>query len=251
MKKHSLNVAKRTVFGRKVKNLRNEGKVPATVYGKKVKSLSIECELKAFEEVLKDAGETGVVELTVKNGKAADKRPVLVHTVQRHPVTDAILHVEFRQVDLKEKVEASVPLVHTGECPAVEKKTGVLLTLIDSVDVEALPTDLPENIEVDISALSEEGQEIAVKDLKTPKDVTILTDEESIVVRIAPLVMKETEELEEADAAEAAEAAEEAAEEATEEEKKEDDKEEKKEDAEAKEKADEKSDEKKEDKPKE
>ena len=190
MKKHTLTVQSRVVLGRKVKQLRSVGQIPATVYGKNVKSFSVTLEGDQFEKIHREAGETGLIELTV--GK--DVRPVLIHTVQVHPVTRQILHVEFRQVDLKEKVKANVPLQFVGVAKAVVDKKGVLLTIVDSIEVEALPTDLPENITLDVYGLAQVNDEFKVKDLKAPSGVTILPDPELTIVKVGSLVSREASE---------------------------------------------------------
>ncbi len=189
MKTHALAAQVRTMVGRKVKNLRAQGQLPGTVYGKKVKSLSVTVAQDAFVKVYRVAGETGVVELSV-DGQV---RPVLIHTVQKDPVKGQILHVEFYQVDLKEKVTTRVPLEFTGDAPAVVNKLGVLLTLLDEVEVEALPTDLPEKIAVDVSGLADVDQEVNVSGLSVPSGVTILTDPAQSVIRVGALVSKQAE----------------------------------------------------------
>lgn len=189
MKKHSLTAAKRDLVGRKVKKLRAAGQVPATVYGKKVTSISICVPLDAFTKTYGEAGETGLIELSV----GGSVRPVLVHNVQKDPVTSAILHVEFHQVDLKEKVHATVPLVLVGESPAVTEKKGVLLTILDEVDVEALPTDLVDNIEVDVRELTDVDQEVKIADLTIPAGLTVLSDATLTVVKVGSLITKEAE----------------------------------------------------------
>jgi large subunit ribosomal protein L25 len=189
MKKFSLSAEARDLVGRKVKNLRKLGKVPATVYGKNVKSVSVTVAADAFEKVYATAGETGLVELMV--GK--DMRPVLVHTLQKDPVSNQLLHIEFHQVDLKEKVHTKVPVELVGDAPAVAGKVGVLLTLLDEVDVEALPMDLPEKLTIDVSSLKEVNQEIKVSGLVVPSGVTVLTDKEQLVVRVGALISKEAE----------------------------------------------------------
>lgn len=204
MKKHTLTATKRDLLGRKVKKLRASGQLPATVYGKKVKSISVAVAEEAFAKTYGEAGETGLVELVV----GGDIRPVLVHHVQKNPVTGAILHVEFHQVDLKEKVHANVPLVLVGESPAVVEKRGVILTILDEVEVEALPTDLVDRIEVDVKGLSEVNQEVKIADLKIPKGLTILSDASLTVVKIGSLITKEAQEEAAAEAAKAAAAAE-------------------------------------------
>ena len=190
MKKYTLHGEKRELVGRKVKNLRAKGVVPATVYGKKIPSENIAINASDFLKMYASAGETGLVELTV--GSVVS--PVLVHTVQKHAVTSELLHVEFYQVDLKEKVHTKVPVVLIGDSVAVAEKKGVLLTISTEVEVEALPAELPEKIEVDVTGLAEVDQELKVSDLKVPQGVTVLTDQEVIVVKVGELVSKAAEE---------------------------------------------------------
>jgi len=203
MKKYTLSGSKRTVSGRKVKTIRSQGQIPATIYGKKIQSVSISILRDAFIKVYDQAGETGLIELQLEK----DTRPVLVHTVQVHPVNDEILHVEFHQVDLKEKVHAKVSVEHTGECPAVAQKLGVLLNVLTEIEVEALPTDLPEKIIVDVSKLTDVNQELKVADISVASGVTILTDKTLTIIKIGPLVTKEAEALAQAEAEAAAAAA--------------------------------------------
>ena len=204
MKKHVLKAEKRTLVGRKVKNLRKAGQLPGTVYGKKVASQSLTVGSDDFLKVYKGAGETGLVELLIEEKKGS---PVLIHTVQRHAVTHAPLHVEFLQVDLKEKVKTRVPLAFVGTPPAVSQKIGILLTVLDEVEVEALPTDLPEHIEVDVSGLDAVNQELKIADVKIPSGVTVLSDAGLTVVKIGSVVSKEAEAQAAADAAAALAAA--------------------------------------------
>ncbi|OGG04111.1 hypothetical protein A2Z33_03025 [Candidatus Gottesmanbacteria bacterium RBG_16_52_11] len=189
MKHYTLKSEIRQVTGRKVKVLRKSGKLPATVYGKKVKSASLTLNTEEFLKIYADAKETGLIDLTV----GSDKKPVLIHSVQTDPVTRNPLHVEFHQVDLKEKVRANVPIVITGTPAAVDQKVGMLLTLLDEVEVEALPAELPDKIEVDVSTLSEIDQEMTVAVLKVPAGVTMITDPGIAVVKIGALVTKEAE----------------------------------------------------------
>lgn len=197
MKKHTLDATKRDITKTKAAILRRQGLVPATVYGKKIASESLSVTHSDFVKVYNEAHETGLVELKVDGSV----KPVLIHTVQKDPVKGEILHVELHQVDLKEKVHANVPLVLTGEAPAVAQKIGVVLTLVSEVEVEALPTHLPEKLDVDVSTLAEVGQELKVSDINVGSDVTILTDGSVVVARVGELVSKEAEEQAAADAA--------------------------------------------------
>jgi large subunit ribosomal protein L25 len=186
MEKISLVAEKRTISGRKVKALRQKGIIPANVFGKKIKSFALQVSEKDFERVFKDAGETGIVELSVKNGKTT-QYSVLISNVQKNPVTDSLLHIDFRQVDLKEKIEAAVPIEFTGESPAEKTGVGTVVQYVNEVSVEALPADLPEKFEVDASTLSEVDQAVLLKDLKYDKaKVSIKDDLEKIVAKVEP-----------------------------------------------------------------
>jgi len=208
MEQVSLSAQKRTVLGRKVKTLRREGVIPAHVFGHKVKTIHVQVKAGEFDKVFEKTGETGIIDLAVDG----EKRPVLVKNVQVHPVSDIPLHIDFYQVNLLEKVKVQVPLEIVGEAPAVHKKTGLLLTPVTEVEVEALPADLLEKIEVDVTHFENVGDEIKVKDLKVDRaKIEIHTDEELVVAQIGELVTREMEEVEAEIEAEQAEAVEEKA----------------------------------------
>lgn len=173
----------RKIEGRKVKNLRLQGILPANIYGKKVKSQAVQVSLKDFEKVYSEVGETGVVDL----GVGEDVHSVLVHNVQLNPVTDKPVHVDFLQVDLNEKVEAEVSIEMTGESPAEKQALGTVVQYINEIQVEALPKDLPEKFIIDVSGLTEVDQAIFVKDVKVDRSkVEIKGDLEAIVVKVEP-----------------------------------------------------------------
>ncbi|MBM3205582.1 50S ribosomal protein L25 [Candidatus Shapirobacteria bacterium] len=188
-KQLKLDVEKRKTTGRGVKALRREGLLPANIYGKKVKSLAVQLETKAFLPTFHQAGETGLVELKVVG--EITNRPVLIHDVQFHPVTGDPLHADFYQVDLKEKVTAKVPVELIGEAPAVREKIGILIQTLAEVEVEALPGDLPEKIEVNISSLEKVDDGVSVSELKTPSGVKILTEAKEILAKIEPPAKEE------------------------------------------------------------
>lgn len=190
MATEKLKADKRKITGRKVKKLREEGKLPANIYGKGVKSTSIEVDEKDFKKVYGEAGETGIIEISI--GK--EMHPVLVNNIQNDPITGNILHVDFRQVNLKEKVSAEVPVETTGESPAEKQGLGTAVQYLDEIEVEALPMDLPEVFEVDLTKLSEVDQAIFVKDMPVDKSkVEIKQDPDEIVVKVEPLREEEEE----------------------------------------------------------
>lgn len=188
-KKLELKAEKRKITGRKVKQLRKEGILPANIYGKDVKSLAIQVPAKEFQPVFKEAGETGLLDLLIAG---EDKtRPVLIHNLQLDPVTDTALHVDFHQVSLKEKITAKIPLVLVGEAPIVKEKAGILIQPVNEIEVKALPTELPEKIEVAVGGLKAVGEGVTVADLKIPAAVELLTGKDQLVVKIEPLAKKE------------------------------------------------------------
>ena len=180
--KITLQASKRIITGSKVKNLRKDGLIPANVYGKGVKSQSIKINAKDFNKVLEKAGETSIVDLTIE--KEAKPRPVLVKNPQLHPVTDEYLHVDFRQVDLTQAISVNVPVELIGEAPATNKG-GILLQLTEEIEVEALPSDLPDKFEVDITGLEEIGQSISLKEIKVGSKVKLVSEDlEALLVKI-------------------------------------------------------------------
>ncbi|QHO63211.1 50S ribosomal protein L25 [Candidatus Chazhemtobacterium aquaticus] len=163
-KQIDLSVEPRTLSGRKVKNLRRQGILPANIFGNKITSTSIQLDLKDFQKTYEQAGETNIITLSLKG--ESKTRPVLVSNVHLDPVTDTPLHVDFHQIDLTQKVTATVPVELIGTAPAEEEKGAVIVQIINELDVEALPGDLPDSLEVDLSSLKEFGDFLSVKDIK-------------------------------------------------------------------------------------
>lgn len=181
--KFTLKSTKRDMFGRKVNRLRKEGLIPANVFGNKIDSHAVTVNAKEFIELFKKAGETQIIDL--------DGKSVLVSNTQTDPISGDILHIDFRQVDLKEKIEAKVPVELEGESPAEKQSLGTVVQQIHEIEVEALPADLPEKVVVDINNLTEVDQAIFVKDLAVSKNVEIKSDLEAIVVKVEPPTKEE------------------------------------------------------------
>jgi large subunit ribosomal protein L25 len=201
MKHPHLKAEERKVLGKKVKKLRREGYLPGNVYGKGLNSHAIQVKLEDFESVYKEAGETGLVDLTYDE----KTKPVLIKNLQLNYATRTLLHVDFYQVNLKEKVKSTVPVVLIGEAKAVTDKVGLVLQTVSEIEVEALPDKLPENIEIPVEHLAEIGDQVTVADIKAPEDVTILTDPSQTVVKIAEPTVEEVEPVAEAAEGEAEE----------------------------------------------
>ena len=181
MDKITLSGEKRKIIGRKVKTLRKEGILPANIYGKKIKSEAIQIKLADFNSVFKKVGETGLVTLMI--GK--EEKPVLVANIQKNPVSGNPVHVDFHQVDLKEKVTAKVVVEMVGEAPAERQGVGTVVQYLDEIEVEALPMDLPEKFVVDVTPLAEVDQAIKISDLKIDqKKITVKADLGTILVKV-------------------------------------------------------------------
>lgn len=186
MDKIKLSAKARTVSGRKVKTLRSKGILPGNVFGKKMESIAIELPVSSFEEVFEKAGETGLIDLTIENGKTQNK-VVLISNLQLDPLSDEPIHVDFRAVDLTEKISAHVPVELSGESPAEQQGIGTVVLYFDEIEVEALPADFPEKFVVDASTMTEVEQSILVKDLSIDASrVTILTDVEAVLAKVEP-----------------------------------------------------------------
>jgi len=203
-----LAVTPREVLGKNVKVLRRQGITPANIYGHGVDSLAVQVPTHDLAHTIKVAGRNTMLQLHVEGEKKA--RPVFVHHVQRNPLNDNLLHVDFYQVSLTEKIRLEVPIVVVGEAPAVDVYHAMLLQNTSSVAIEGLPAEMPPYIEVDVSGLAEIDDAIHVKDLPVSAGLTFLVDPELVVVKVAPPRV-EVEEVVEEEAAEAAEAAEEEA----------------------------------------
>jgi large subunit ribosomal protein L25 len=209
MDRISLKASDRDVLGKKVKNLRRQGLIPAHVFGKKVETEHVSVKMVDFAKVYAEAGESGLIDLKIGDTKI---RPVLIRDVQVDALRDEPLHIDFYQVNLTEKVRVSVPVVVIGEEPeAVHSGEAVVIQPMNEVEVEALPAELPENIEVDISTLQKIDDAIFVSQLKIPEGIEIMADPEAVVVKLDNAVSEEAQELMEemeADAEAAAETAE-------------------------------------------
>jgi len=162
---------------------RKAGQLPAVLYGHKVKNVALNVDAREFEKVLRKAGESTIIELVTEDGKT---HPVLIHDLQRHYLTSAPAHVDFYEVSMTEKLKAKVVLEFTGESPAVKTMGGVLVKVLNEIEVECLPSDLPHSISVSLENLKELTDSIHVKDLQVPAKVKILAPNEEMVAKVQP-----------------------------------------------------------------
>ena len=182
----TLSAATRTERGLKA---RTSGKVPAVVYGAGGTSDSLMLESADFLKLYKQAGASSLIDLSV-NGAIAGK--VLVQAVQHDPVSDRIIHVDFRRIDMSKKMTAPVTLRFVGEASIVKSSGGTLVTSLAAVEVECLPKDLVSHIDVDLSPLVSYEAVIKVRDLKLPAGIVIVSPHaEDLVAKAAPALTEE------------------------------------------------------------
>jgi large subunit ribosomal protein L25 len=180
-----LTVHKRDLRGKKVRFLRRKGVTPVSLYGHGIESSALQIETPALKKALAQAGKTSLVHLKIDSAK----RPhmTIVRGIQRDPVKGELLHVDFYQVRMDQKLKIEVPLVLMGKAPAVKEQGGILVQEMNSVEVECLPTNMCHSIELDISNLVDLDQALHVKDLKVGEGITIVTNPEKVVAKIARL----------------------------------------------------------------
>ncbi|MDQ4078494.1 MAG: 50S ribosomal protein L25 [Chloroflexota bacterium] len=197
MEQITLFAQPREVTGKAVKRLRRQGLIPAVVYGGPVEgSLSLQVDERELGRVLGVAGASRIIDLQVDGASY----PVLTREVQRHPTRLSILHVDFLAVRMDKLIQADIRVVLVGVSPVEENPEAVMAQVADRVTVEALPANLPTQLELDISGLSEVGQTLTAGDLPLPSDVRLVSDEDTLLVSVttpmrAPVEPEEVEEV--------------------------------------------------------
>jgi large subunit ribosomal protein L25 len=190
MEQIELQANNRDILGKGVRFLRRQGITPVHLFGHDLKSLALQCETAKLERSLAEAGEIRLVTLKVSDEKKV--RSVLVREVQRESLTSKLLHVDFYQVKMDEKVEVEIPIVLVGEAPALEAKGNRLLRELDTLTIECLPSKIPTSLEVNLGSLTEAGQAVRVKDIAVDSDITVLSGPEQVVVTV--IAQREEEE---------------------------------------------------------
>jgi len=181
MIKLSAKIRKET--GKKTSLLKNSGRIPAVVYGHKIKNVLLDVDYKEFQKVYSKAGVNSLIEVDIHGEK--EKKIVLIHELQKDPISDKVIHIDFFETSAKEEVEVKIPLVFEGVSLAVKDLGGTLVKNISELGVKALPQNLPHEIKVSIDKLSTFEDRVLVKDLILPKDVKVSAKPDEIVVSVA------------------------------------------------------------------
>ena len=200
----SLNLEPRAVTGKKVKELRRQGMIPVHLYGRKLPPLALQVEAQVLLRVLPRVATN--IPLSVKTAGDGGENICFVREVQRHPVTEDVLHVDFLRVDVAQTIRADVPVVLAGTAPAVRQLGGTVLQPLQNILVEALPLDVPVSFEVDLSDLDDFEKAIYVRDISVEANVTVVTDPDEMIARVGPPRIEVEEVEEEGEVEEGAEA---------------------------------------------
>ena len=183
MKQTELLATTRETLGKKVRFLRRQGITPTHLFGHNVESVALQCDTAQLKRVLAQTGRTRLISLKIDEAKKP--RNVVVREVQREPRTSELLHVDFYQVSMAEKIRVEVPIVSIGEAPALKLKENFLLQELNSLSVECLPDEIPNSVELDLASLTEAGQAIHVRDITLDEGITVLNNPEQLVVKIS------------------------------------------------------------------
>ena len=193
MEKVVVQAEKRTVVGKQVRALRREGKLPAVIYGYGIDPISIVLDSHSASKILAKASSSTLVTIELDGVQY----PTLVREKQLDFIRNSLIHVDFMAVSMTEKITASVGVHIVGESPAVKEFGAILVTGLTELEVECLPTDLPERFTVDVSSLVEISDGVYVRDVTPPANVEILDDPDEMIVVATAMAAEEVEEEEE------------------------------------------------------
>ena len=194
MEKYLIEAQKRDIIGKRVKALRREGKLPAIIYGSNIEPMPITLNTKQVRQTLKKVGANTLITITIDK----EEHLVLIRDIQREVIMRDLLHLDFQEVSLEERITTFVPIMVVGEAPAVKEYNALLVLSMDELQIEAKAKDLPDTISVDVTGIIEIGDSLLVKDLIFSGDVTVLDDPNlTVVVAAAPTLMEIEPEVEE------------------------------------------------------
>lgn len=179
----NVKLTSRTVVGKKVRQLRRQGILPVHVYGTSVAPVSLQGDILMFRRLISQVGTNIPVSIEVEGQDGEDL--CFVRDVQRHPVTEDLLHIDFIRVDVTQTTRAEVPITLAGEAPAT-RQGGTLLQPLQSILVEALPMNIPASLDVDVTGMDDFEKAIFVRDVAVGANVTVISDPDDMVARVIP-----------------------------------------------------------------
>ena len=187
----TLKSTKRDILGKKTRFLRRQGIIPTHLFGHNIKSLALQCDSAELQHIIAQAGTTRLINLEIDDDKKP--RSVFIREIQQDAITNKLLHVDFYQVKMTEKIKVDVPIVLVGEAPAIKVKGRTLMQPLTSLSIECLPDKIPPVIEVDLSPLEGLEQSIRVEDITLSPDITLLTAPEQMVIKVSEVFVEEEE----------------------------------------------------------
>ncbi|MDQ6900121.1 MAG: 50S ribosomal protein L25 [Candidatus Dormibacteraeota bacterium] len=176
-----LNANSRDSLGKASRKLRHQGLLPAVLYGHRTKAFNLQLDAREFGRVFARVGRTSLIDLVIDHGRP---HKVLVKEIQHSPRWHHVVHVDFHQVSLREKLQVEVPVTVSGIPGPVDAGDADVLHVLHNIKVECLPTDIPDVVDVDISGLKEIDEGIRVGDLLLPSGVSVVDDPEEMVVKL-------------------------------------------------------------------
>jgi large subunit ribosomal protein L25 len=186
-----LKLSKRNVLGKKTRFLRREGQTPAHLFGHGVESLALQCDTNELQHVIARKGTTRLI--NIKVGSEKEARSVFIREIQRDALTGLLVHVDLYQVNKLEKIKVALPIIFVGTAPALKQKNNIIEHIVNELNVESLPDDLPPQIEVNLSVLAEVNQAISVRDIKLKPGVTIVAPPDQLIVKISQVAEEKEE----------------------------------------------------------
>jgi len=187
----SFKVSTRVVSGKKTRFLRRDGITPAHLFGQGLDSVAVQCPTSDLQRAIAQKGTTRLMDLRLDTEKEA--RSVFIREIQRNAISGELIHVDFYQVNKNRKIRVAVPVILVGDAPAAKLKNNIIEQLMNEVEVESLPGDLPPQIEVDITPLAEVNQAIHIRDIKVKSGVAIITAPELLIVKVSTIAEEKEE----------------------------------------------------------
>jgi large subunit ribosomal protein L25 len=181
MEKVVLQAQTRDVIGKQVRALRRQGLLPGVIYGHRLTPITVSLNAHEASMVLPRVSSSQLIDVVVDGVN----HTVLVRERQRHPITSVMLHIDFQAVSMTEKLRITVSLNFKGEAPAAKTYNGIVMTSREQLEVECLPGDLPDHLDVDLTVLTEIGDTLHVRDIALPAGVIVLDDPDDVVVVVS------------------------------------------------------------------
>ena len=176
-------VTRREISGKKVRKMRRDGVIPANIYGRGIESVAVQIPFAEARIMLNEHGRNTLIAVQVSG--EAEPRSVVVRDLDREPVSGAIQHIDFFEVELDRKLQADIPVRLIGEAPATQTWDGILVHDVDAVTIEALPGDLPDHFEISVEGMEELDDQLTAGDLELPSGVELVVDASTVIARIA------------------------------------------------------------------